>query len=90
MRKATEEEIEQGKLQTDFKTECPLFQAGSMMVPHKPTTLRRAGTMIKSPREGRQKDQERSDGDQRASEVCAAFDIHMKIPDVLIGIWTLD
>jgi hypothetical protein len=80
VRKATEEEIEQGKIQTDFTTEYPLFQAGSMMVPHKPATLRRAGTMIKSPREGRQKDHEKSEGDQRASEVCAAFHIYMKIP----------
>lgn len=52
-----------------------------MVVPHKPATLRRAGTMIKSPREGRQKDQEKqSDGDQRASVVCIACTFTYKVP----------
>jgi hypothetical protein len=32
-------------------------------------TLRRAGTIIKSPKEGRQKDQDKVEGNQRASEV---------------------
>ena len=37
------------------------------MVPSRTGTMRRAGTIVKSPRDGRQREQ--SDGDQRASEV---------------------
>ncbi len=70
MKKATEEEIEQGKSQFHAKQEvCPNQRTGSM-VPSRTGTMRRAGTIIKSPRDGRQRDQEKqSDGDQRASEV---------------------
>jgi len=43
------------------------------MVPPRTGTMRRTGTIVKSPRDGRQRDQDKqSDGDQRASEVSVS------------------
>ena len=49
--------------------------------------IRRAGTLIRSPIEGRQRDREKqSNGDLRASEVKSQF-YNLVIPDRFIGLW---
>ena len=51
-------------------------------------TLRRAGT-VKSPKEGRWKDQDKVDGNQRASEVHSWQCKSYQYSNNLLGLWYL-